>query len=124
MKNKILVFVILALFLMQLSSIVLAEEDEDDDQDDPEIFGLEIDELLNLGSGLLATGLFVVTFLAYKKTKRKRLVYVSTAFALFAINGFLTSTELFFEELAWIDPIASFLNFAILLSFFFGIVRK
>ncbi len=120
MKNKILFYVILAILLVQLSSFVLAAEDKNDF----EIFGLEAEKLLNLGSGLLATALFIVTFAAYKRTKRKRMIYISIAFLLFAIKGFLTSAELFFNDWVWIDPTASILNFAILLAFFFGVLKK
>lgn len=122
MKNKkSFFFVIIALMLVQISMLVLAQEEGDD----LEVFGIEAEELLNLGSGLLATVLFILTLIAYKRTNRKRLLYVSAAFLLFALKGFLMSTELFFGD--WssvIDPIASLLDFAILLSFFFGIIRK
>ena len=120
MKNKILFFIMLAVMLVQLSPFAFAENG-----DDLEIFGLELEKLLNLGSGLLATCLFIFTIIAYRRTKRKRLMYVSLAFLLFAAKGFLMSTELFFGDLVtWIDPVASFLDFAILFSFFFGILRK
>ncbi len=119
MKNKIFLLAIIAIVLIQLCSIVLAEE-----TDDLKIFGLELEKLLNLGSGLLATVLFLLTVIAYKRTKRKRLLYVNFAFLLFAVKGFLTSAELFIGGLSWVDPTASFLNFAILLSFFFGVVKK
>jgi len=114
---KKLVF-ILVFLLMANSSFAQLEDD------DPSVLGLEIEKLLNLGSGILATALFALTWLAYKKTGNKRLVYVSMAFLLFAAKGFLTSLELFSIEFSWIDPVASFLNFAILLAFFFGIVKK
>lgn len=119
MKHKLLLFVILVIILVQLSSFALAEEG-----DDLEFFGLEAEKLLNLGSGLLATGLFILTLIAYKRTNRKRLLYVSLAFLLFAAKGFLTSEELFFKEWSWVDPTASFLNFVIMLSFFYGVIKK
>lgn len=120
MKNKkSFFFVIIAMMLLQLP-IALAQEG-----DDLKVFGLELEKLLNLGSGLLATILFILTLIAYKRTQRKRLIYVSAAFLLFAVKGFLMSAELFFGDFAaWIDPVASFLDFAILLSFFFGIIKK
>ena len=119
MKNKIIFCFILVLLLASLSSFVFAEE-----ADDLMIARFELEKLLNFGSGLLAAGLFAATLLAYRRTKNKRLVYVSIAFLLFAAKGFLTSHELFFEEWPWVDPTASFLNFAILLSFFFGVMKK
>ena len=119
MKDKIAIYLILALFFANIPSFALAEE-----ADDLMVAGFELEKLLNLGSGLLAIGLFTATSLAYRRTKNKRLIYVSAAFLLFAAKGFLTSHELFFKEWLWVDPTASFLNFAILLSFFFGVMKK
>ncbi|MBS3132432.1 hypothetical protein J4212_08420 [Candidatus Woesearchaeota archaeon] len=117
--KKIMFFAIFAVMLVQLSSPAFAQEN-----DDPAVFGLEIEKLLNLGSGFLAAGLFAVTAAAYRKKKNKRLLYVGAAFLIFSLKGFLTSIELFGLDVPWIDPAASLLNFAILLSFFFGIMRK
>ena len=122
MKNKKVFYIILVLLLTNLSSFVFAEEIGD--LDDIRVLGFELEKLLNLGSGLLATVLFIATSFSYKRTRNKRLIYVSIAFLLFAVNGFLTSHELFFQEWSWVDPVASALNFAILLSFFFGIIKK
>ena len=82
------------------------------------------EELLNLGSGILATVLFALTFIAYRRTKRSRLLYVSIAFLLFAIKGYLSSAELLFGEWVWVDSTTGILDFAILLSFFRGILKK
>ena len=119
MKNKIALWTVLVLIFANISYIALAEE-----ADDLGILGFELEKLLNFGSGLLATGLFIATSLAYRRTGSKRLIYVSTAFFLFAVKGFLTSHELFLEEWPWVDPAASILNFVILLSFFLGVIKK
>ncbi len=111
------------LFIIFLTPFAFAEESLTE-SGDWEILGLEVEKLLNLGSGILATVLCVITLFAYKTTNRKRLLYVSIAFGLFAIKGFMTSTELFFGDWVWVDPIASMLNFAILLAFFAGILKK
>lgn len=94
------------------------------DEEDIEIAGVEIEEILNLGSGVLALILFALTLVAYRKTGRTRLVYVSIAFLLFGINGFLEASELVFGEWAYVDLVASVLNFVILLCFFIGILKK
>ncbi len=97
----------------------LAEE-----QDDWTLFGIEGEKLFNLGSGLLATALFCLTVIAYRRTRQQRLAWVSLAFLLFAAKSLLTSAELFFGEWYFVDPVSAALDFAILLSFFCGIVRK
>ena len=120
-SKKAWLFGIIALILMQISFTVSAQEENDD----LEIFGLEAEKLLNFGSALLAAALFGLTLVAYNRSGRQRLLFVSAAFLLFAFKGFLMATELFFGDwAAWIDPVASFFDFAILLSFFFGIIKK
>lgn len=123
-KQKMIIIVIfMFLLLMQVSSLVSAQTTVGE-HDDLEIFNLEIEKLLNFGSGMLALILSYVTLTAYRRTKQERLLYVTIAFLLFAIKGFLTAHELFFEEWSWVDPVASVLNFVILLTFFIGIVKK
>lgn len=95
-----------------------------DVQDDITVFGLELEKLLNLLSGLLSSALFVLTVIAYRRSGNRRLLFVSLAFLLFAVKGFLTGSELFFDEWPLVDPVASALDFAILLSFFAGILGK
>jgi hypothetical protein len=119
--KKIVFFVLFVLLLTDFSTLVSAEEHEGE----WELLGVEAEELFDLGSGILALVLCILTLAAYQRTKKKKLLYVSGAFALFAFKGFLTSlTELFFEELIWVDPLASVLNFAILLLFFIGVLKK
>lgn len=115
MKKPIICTLIAALLA---PALVLA------DADDFAIFGVEAEKLFNLGSGVLSTILFALTLTAYLRTKKIRLLFVSIAFFLFAIKGYLGSSELFFGEWTWVDPIAAILNFAILLCFFQGIMKK
>ena len=119
--KKMLFTIIIALFVVlsiQLPLFVAAEDDDDDIM----IGDFELEKLLNLGSGFLASGLFILTLCAYNRNQNKRLLYVSTAFFLFAIKSFLVSMEIFFSDWSWVDPTASILDFVILLSFFFGII--
>src|SRR3989338_6743551 len=142
MKTIQMLMIILLVFLLQIPFLALAEEDED-----LALFGLEAEKLLALGSGILAAVLCALTFLAYTRTKRERLIFIAVAFLLFFIKSFLFSTELFFEEfslvdslfsiksflistelfmeeLSWIDPLSAFLDFAILLIFFYGVLKR
>lgn len=118
MKNRLILFGILALVLFALPSFALADDDE------IEIFGLELEKLFNLGSGLLAAALSALTLLSYNRSKNKRLLYVGIAFMLFSIKSFLIGVEIFFGEWSWVDPFASIFDFAILFSFFLGIIKK
>ncbi len=121
--NKIHISLIYILLLFLIFPFVFAETVSEEDGD-LEIFDLEVEKLLNLGSGILATALCFLTINAYNKTKRSRLLWVSIAFGLFAIKGYITAIELFGIEWSWIDPTASLLNFGILLAFFAGLLKK
>ena len=117
MKTKT-IFLLLFIFLLFAPSVIAAEDD------DIEVFGLELEKLLYFGSALLASALFIVTVVAYNRIERARLICVAMAFLLFAVKGFLISSELFIEELAFVDPLSSLLDFVILLLFFVGMLRK
>ena len=111
------------LILLQIPVLALAQESSDGPED-LEVFGLELEKLLYLGSGILALLLSILTFLAYSRTKKDRLIYVSLAFLLFSIKSLLISTELFIPELPYVDPLSAFLDFFILLTFFYGVLKR
>ena len=122
-KSDAALFIILFLSLILVSSPSAFAYDEDDD--DIIIYpGIEADDLVTFCSSILASVLFVITLIAYKRDKRKRLLYVSIAFFLFAVKGFLLTAEMFFPQAGWTDLIASLLDFAILSSFFVGLLKK
>ena len=119
MKNRIMN---LAIIVLILSILPFALADDGDEE--IEIFNLELEKFLNLGSSLLAIILSALTFLSYKRSGNTRLIYVGMAFMLFALKSFFVGAEIFFGEWAWVDPVSSILDFAILLSFFLGIIKK
>ncbi len=119
--KRALPLLFLSLFFFLFTFSVYAEEDTGTDM---ELYGLEVEKLLNLFSGVLALVLFFLTYSGYRNSNNKRLQYVSIAFLLFAVKGLLISHELFFNEWSWVDPITSVFDFAILLMFFLGIVKK
>src|SRR3989344_6949103 len=102
------------LLIAFLTPVVSAAEDDGN----IELFGFELEKLLSLATGLLATVLFITAFIAYKRDGKKRLLYVSIAFLLFALKGFLVSSELFIPVSDIIDSIAVILEFAAILTFF------
>ena len=124
MKKNIMELISALFLLLVLSSFLMAVEDIKEN-DLRTSSGIEIDELITIASSILATILFALTAVAYKRDGRKKLLYVGMAFLLFAIKGFLIASDIFFPEKgAWVDPTANFLDFAILLCFFFGIIKK
>ena len=107
------------MLLAFLSVVAAVEEAADVDSG-----RFEADKLLNLGSGILAAALFVVTVMAYRRTKNARLTYVSAAFMVFAVKGLLAGQEIFFAEWAWVDPTAGVLDFVIIVCFSLGVLKR
>ncbi|PIN75851.1 hypothetical protein COV18_01575 [Candidatus Woesearchaeota archaeon CG10_big_fil_rev_8_21_14_0_10_37_12] len=106
--------------LLFCTPLVTAEEFEDD----IEIFGLELEKVFYFGSAIIATVLFIVSLIAHIRTEKLKLLFIWVAFLLFAIKGFLISHELFIAELSFVDPVASILDFIIVLIFLFGMLKK
>ena len=119
-KQIILGSVMLFLILFAISNVYAQEEDAND----PQVYGLELEKLLNLVNGLLALALFFITFIASRREHRPRLLWVSIAFLIFAIGSFLVSHELFFEEIVWLEPLRVVLDFVALLTFFYAMFKK
>lgn len=124
METKNLIFIVGTLII--LSSIVLPLVSAKEVNDASYLkSGIDLNGLITIGSSILAIILFVITFIAYKRDGRKRLLYVSIAFFLFAVKGVLISIDALLPlKLTWTDPLGNFLDFAILLSFFFGVMKK
>jgi hypothetical protein len=124
-RKAIFVFgLIVFLALAQFAVFVSAQENEEGDDDDPEIYGLELEKVLMMITAWISIFLFVLTFMAYKRDGRKRLLYVALGFLLFAIKNFLISSELYLPEISWFDPTAVALEFVAILSFFFGVIKR
>ena len=109
------------MLLAQLPLPAIAHEAEDEEF---EVLGLEAEKLLSFGSAHLALALGILALVAYARTKRIRMLFVALAFILFSAKLFLVSSELFIKEIAWVDPVQAFLDFIILLSFFYGVIKK
>lgn len=118
--GKIGLVLLFGILLVGFTGLVSADEEVED----LEIFGLDLEEVLILINAWLALFLFLVTWIAYRRDGRKRFVYISLGFFLFAVKSFMVSSELFFSEISWFDPVAVVLEFGALLSFFYGVLRR
>ena len=125
-RNKDFTRILCMIFLVLVISPILASAYEDQDENEwRTASGVDVEELIVLGSSILAIALFSLTIIAYNRDKRKKLLYVAVAFFFFAVKGILLSSDIFFpDDVGWIDPLAVFLDFIILLSFFFGILKN
>ena len=122
MNKKIIGLFILMIITMSFFSFgVFAQEEE---KNEAEFLGFELESILFMIGAWLSLFLFLITFAAYKRDGRKRLFFISLGFLLFALKNFMVSSELFIGEIEWFDPTAVVLEFAALLSFFFGVLKK
>lgn len=86
--------------------------------------GIGIDTLITIATSILAIILFAISAIAYKKDRRRRLIFVTGAFFLFAVKGFLIAADEFFPQTGWPEPVAHLLDFGILILFFSGLTKK
>lgn len=87
--------------------------------------GLDIESLIIMMASILAIVLFIISSLAYLRDRRRRLLFVTGAFFLFAVKGFLVVIGDFsIPGVSWIDTSAPLLDFGILLLFFLGLIKK
>lgn len=91
----------------------------------PIFFGLDIESLIIIVSSILAVALFIISLLSYWRDRRRRLLFVTGAFFLFAVKGFLVVIgDYSVPGISWIDTGAPLLDFGILLLFFLGLIKK
>ena len=85
----------------------------------------ETEELLNFAIGAFSIVLLVLSLSAYRRTHLNRLLLVSAAFGLFAVEVVVTQLDFFVIPLSENAEgvITALLDFIILLLFFFAVVR-
>jgi hypothetical protein len=120
----LLIVIVLSFFIFAFSQM---EVSNSEDNEGHLIIGpgIELDNAVTFIASIMAMVLFGLTFLSYRRDERTRFLYVSIAFLLFAIRGWLITLDVFYPQIAGlVDFIAALLDFGILLSFFFGILKK
>ena len=87
---------------------------------------IEISDVVGFASGIFAAALLIISLFAYKKTKAKKLLFVSAAFGLFSIREIVARLNFLIPESqsVWVETTLSISGFAILALFFVAIVRK
>lgn len=87
--------------------------------------GVEFDNYITFVSGILALVLFGLVLFTFIRTRNQRLIFVSIAFAVFSIKSFMLTLDLFISlKPWWVDIVAAILDFIILSSFFFGMLKR
>ena len=86
---------------------------------------LDLADLFDIGSGVFAILLSALSLAAYRNLKSKRVLFVSAAFAMFAVHSIFSKTELFIPtiESSLLELIVSVVSFVSLSFFFLAIVK-
>ncbi|MEK6800836.1 MAG: hypothetical protein AABY05_02795 [Nanoarchaeota archaeon] len=118
MNKRIVLVSVLFLVLFYFIADVAAQEEEITLQ------GLELEKVLIFLNAFISLFLFILTVVAYRRDGRKRFLYIGLAFLLFSIKNFLISSELFTQEIPFLDPLSVVFEFLALVSFFYGVIKK
>lgn len=86
----------------------------------------DIAEIFDFGSGVFAALLFVLSLIAYRKVKLKKILFVSIAFGLFAVHTIISRLDLFMPDIesSLLEMMLAITSFIALSLFFIAIVRK
>jgi hypothetical protein len=86
----------------------------------------DVAEIFDLGSGIFAAILFVLSLIAYRKVKLKKILFVAIAFGLFAVRTILSRLDLFMPDIesSFLELMLAITSFIALSLFFLAIVRK
>lgn len=101
-------------FLMSISQLVNFDEQ------------FETEELLDVAIGIFALVLLALSISAYRKTRLRRLLIVSLAFLLFAVDVVIKQLDVLVFTLGFqtVQVISTAIEFVILLLFFLAVVTR
>jgi hypothetical protein len=134
-SNIILIVSILALltlvvfFISDISvttAAVESDESEAEEMNEDLLDKGDIAEIFEFGTGIFAGILFVLSLIAYRNSKSRRLIFVACAFGLFAIRTIVLRIDLFVPEVesSILELILAIMGFAALALFFIAIVTR
>jgi hypothetical protein len=86
----------------------------------------DIAEIFDFGSGIFAAILFVLSLIAYRRVKLKKILFVAIAFGLFAVHTIISRLDLFMPDIesSLLEMMLAITSFIALSLFFLAIVRK
>ena len=78
-------------------------------------------EIFDLGSGIFAAIILIISLVAYRKLKSWRILLISSAFALFCARSVLSRLDVFMPET--LELILAMVSFAGVILFFLAILQ-
>ena len=92
---------------------------------DIDVREIDLPDYIEFGSGIFAAFLLVLSLIAYRNVRSKRLLLVSAAFGLFALRTLVSRADLLIPEPPEVIELALALSgFGILALFFMAIVMR
>jgi hypothetical protein len=87
---------------------------------------MDLGTAVSIAASVLAFFLFTISAFSYKREKRKRLLFVTAGFFVFAIEEALNAIQEAFLETRYpsLEGEILTLNFVVLLLFFAGIIKR
>jgi len=87
---------------------------------------MDLETAVSIAASVLAFFLFTISALSYRREKRKRLLFVTAGFLVFAIEEALNAIQEAFLETKYpqLEGEVLTLNFVVLILFFVGLVVK
>lgn len=122
-----LIFSLFIFFLIVLIHIegeissVYSVTSDDLNNTDHRLLQENIAQILDLGSGVFAAFILIISLIAYKKFKTKRLLFISAAFALFCLRSILSRLGIFLPET--LELLLAVASFTALVFFFIAILQ-
>ena len=86
----------------------------------------DVAEIFDFGSGIFAAILFVLSLIAYRKVKLKKILFAAIAFGVIAVHTILSRLDLFMPDIesSLLELMLAITSFIALSLFFLAIVRK
>jgi hypothetical protein len=115
--------------LSTLQEVVAISDNKNNHREEPNVDLLDkgnLAEFFDFGTGIFAAILFALSLIAYVRLKSKRILYVTIAFAIFAIRVIVSKLDLFIPEIesSSLDLLLAIMGFAALGLFFLAIVKR
>jgi hypothetical protein len=122
---KIILLLSIAFLFLSSSPCIIAAEYNGGNYDDLLDKG-DVAEIFDFGTGIFAAILFALSLIAYRNLRSKRLLFVSSAFGLFAIRTIVSRLDLFMPEIesTILELLLAVMSFAALALFFVAIVKR
>jgi hypothetical protein len=120
--NLTAICLIFSINLVSSSTLAFSATNEGASSDGGESsFQESLAEIFDLGSGIFAAFILIISLIAYQKLKSWRILLISSAFALFCVRSVLSRLDVFMPET--LELLLAMVSFAGVILFFLAILQ-